>query len=129
MKTNRLLQGGLLAALTLLAVEALAQTTGQPRQSAKATLAAIPLGEVFTYFMVMFGPNKLVAPFVMISRGMDNAACRTLALKGFAVACLAGVAAATLGQKTLVSWGVSLPALLIASGLVLLLVAVAAGIS
>ena len=54
---------------------------------------------------------------------MDAPATRMLALKGFFFASLAGVAAATFGQNTLVKWDVGLPALLIAAGLVLLLVA------
>jgi multiple antibiotic resistance protein len=123
MKTNRVLMGGLVAVMAVLAVEAIAQTAIAAPATAQATLAAIPLGKIFTYFMVMLGPNKLIAPFVSISRGMDDAACRSLAFKGFAIACLAGVAAATMGQKTLAKWGVSLPALLVAAGLVLLLVA------
>lgn len=83
----------------------------------------MPLSQIFTYFFVMLGPIKILAPFVKISRGMDAPASRLLAVKAFFFACLAGVAASTLGQNTLEKWGVGLPSLLIAAGLVLLLVA------
>lgn len=126
MKTNRVLLGGLVASLAVLAVEALAQTAAQAPPAAQSALAAIPLGKIFTYFFVMLGPIKLLGPFVKISRGMDASASRSLAIKGFVIACAAGLAAATIGQNTLASWGVSLPALLIAAGLVLLLVALQA---
>ncbi|MEQ1545898.1 MarC family protein [Methyloglobulus sp.] len=83
----------------------------------------MPISQIFTYFMVMLGPIKILAPFVKISRGMDTLSARMLAVKGFFFASLAGVAAATLGKNTLANWGVGLPSLLIAAGLVLLLVA------
>jgi multiple antibiotic resistance protein len=92
-------------------------------------LASIALGKIFTYFMVMLGPIKLLGPFVKISNGMDASASRILALKGFGIACVSGVIAAVLGKNTLTSWGISLPALLLATGLVLLLVALKAVLS
>lgn len=86
-------------------------------------ITALSLGKIFTYFMVMLGPIKLVAPFAKISKGMDARTTRTLAIKGFVIACVAGLVAAFIGTSTLNSWGVSIPALLLAAGLVLLLVA------
>lgn len=86
-------------------------------------LSTMPISQIFTYFIVMLGPIKILAPFVKMSRGMDATATTILAVKGFFFACLAGVAAATLGKNTLAKWDVGLPALLIAAGLVLLLVA------
>lgn len=79
--------------------------------------------KVFTYLFVMLGPIKLLAPFVRITNGMDTGASRRLALQGFGIACLAGVVAAFVGEKILVKWGISLPALLLAAGLVLLVIA------
>lgn len=114
--------------LTAFMVAALAQTP-EPTLTPSAPqtfISSISIGKIFTYFMVMLGPIKLLGPFVKISRGMDVTATRMLALKGFGIACFAGLLAAILGKNTLNSWGVSLPALLLAAGLVLLLVALKA---
>lgn len=92
-------------------------------QHPQTKLSAMPISQIFTYFFVMLGPIKILAPFVKISRGLDATAARLLAVKAFFFACLAGVVAATIGQNTLAKWGVGLPSLLIAAGLVLLSVA------
>lgn len=112
-----------LVALTAAAHAADTGTSPCASQPVLTTLTTLTLGEIFTYFMVMLGPIKLVGPFVKITKGMDDSASRKLAVKGFAIACLAGLIAAVIGRNTLESWGVSLPALLIAAGLILLLVA------
>lgn len=109
-------------ALTVAAQDGITTSMPVPQLSQNA-LTTMSLGKMFTYFMVMLGPIKLLGPFVKISRGMDASASRMLAVKGFLIACLAGLIAAVLGKNTLANWGVSLPALLIAAGLVLLLVA------
>jgi len=128
-----------LAALALLAATAFAQTPSQgggvvsdvstTRSVEHAQTLAYGLGKIFTYFMVMLGPIKLLAPFVKMTRGMDETGCRNLAFKAFGIACLGGLAAAYLGQNILKKWEVSLPALLLAAGLVLLLVALQATLS
>src|SRR5438874_12340702 len=84
---------------------------------------ALELGKVFTYFFLMLGPLKVVAPFVKATAGTDAAFQRMLALRAFAIACAAGLVAAIVGQNLLQKWDVSLPALLLAAGLILLLVA------
>jgi multiple antibiotic resistance protein len=86
-------------------------------------------GKIFTYFMVMLGPLKLLGPFLKTAAGMDTATSRRLALRGFVIACLAGLAAAFIGRSILGKWGISLAALLLTAGLVLLLVALKAVMS
>ncbi len=76
--------------------------------------------------MVMLGPFKLLGPFVKITAGMDRQASQELALKGFVIASLAGLAAAFVGRSVLVKWQISLAALLLTAGLVLLLIALQA---
>jgi multiple antibiotic resistance protein len=78
---------------------------------------------VFTAFMVMLGPLKLVGPFGKLTSGMDELQARKVGTKAFFIACIAGFVAAYAGQKTLVSWRISINALYLAAGLVLLLVA------
>lgn len=125
MKSDRFLVSVLTLLLILSPVSLLAQIpeAAAPESASTNVLASISIGKIFTYFMVMLGPIKLLGPFVKISRGMDAPAARMLALKGFGIACFAGLLAAMLGKNILNSWGVSLPALLLAAGLVLLLVA------
>jgi multiple antibiotic resistance protein len=84
---------------------------------------ALELGKVFTYFFLMLGPLKVVVPFVKATAGTDAAFQRMLALRASAIACAAGLVAAIVGQNLLQKWDVSLPALLLAAGLILLLVA------
>ncbi|MBV8884807.1 MAG: MarC family protein [Chroococcidiopsidaceae cyanobacterium CP_BM_RX_35] len=79
--------------------------------------------KIFTYFFVMLGPIKLLAPFVNLTYNTDNSFRRQLAFRAFLFSCIAGVVAALIGQWLLVKWGVSLPALLIAEGIVLFLIA------
>src|SRR5262245_27192528 len=83
----------------------------------------LSLGMVFTTFMVMLGPVKVVGPFAAFSRGLSGSDARRLALRAIAFACVGGLAAATIGQNTLASWGIAPPMLHLAAGVVLLLVA------
>lgn len=83
----------------------------------------LSLGMYLTAFFVMFGPAKLVAPFIHLTAGLDRRAARHLALKGAALACAGGAVAAVLGQRALVTWGISRPVLLLAAGIVLFIVA------
>jgi multiple antibiotic resistance protein len=85
--------------------------------------AQLSLGMVFTCFMVMLGPVKLVSPFAALTSQMDRTEARLVASKAFACACAGGIVAAVIGQSTLVSWGISPPALHLAAGGLLLLVA------
>jgi multiple antibiotic resistance protein len=127
MKINRITQSILFFLLSAFAFAVFAEDgvteLGLAPQHPHHKLSTMPISQIFTYFIVMLGPIKILAPFVKMSRGMDATSARILAVKGFFFACLAGVAAATLGQNTLAKWDVGLPALLIAAGLVLLLVA------
>jgi multiple antibiotic resistance protein len=126
-KINRITQRSLIYLLSTIAFAVCADDAATVSELAPQhphyKLSAMPLSQIFTYFMVMLGPIKILAPFAKISRGLDASAARILAVQGFFFACIAGIAAATLGQNTLTKWDVGLPALLIAAGLVLLLVA------
>jgi multiple antibiotic resistance protein len=127
MKINRTTQSILFFLLSAFAFAVFAEDGGATSELASQhphyKLSTMPISQIFTYFIVMLGPIKILAPFVKISRGLDATAARILAVKGVFFACLAGIAAATLGQNTLAKWDVGLPALLIAAGLILLLVA------
>jgi multiple antibiotic resistance protein len=81
-------------------------------------------GEVFTFLFVALGPLNVIGPFAAITDGRGAAFKRRLALRGFLVATIALVVAATLGVKTLQAWGISVGALLLAGGAILFLVAI-----
>lgn len=81
------------------------------------------LARIFTYFFLMLGPIKILIPFVDLTQNADNSFRRKLAFRAFLFSCFTGAAAALVGQLLLNSWRVSLPALLIAAGIVLFLVA------
>jgi multiple antibiotic resistance protein len=83
----------------------------------------LTLGMIFTAFFVMLGPGKLIAPFAHLTAGLEEAAARRLALRATGIACAGGVVAAVLGQRVLATWSISLPALLLAAGIVLFVVA------
>lgn len=105
-------------ALCLAAVAAHAQSAPE---------AAAPrhpdLSQVFVFFFLMLGPIKIVGPFVRITRALDDAARRQLAMRAFLISSASTVIAAIIGHSVLQNWHVSLGALLLAGGVVLFLVA------
>jgi uncharacterized membrane protein YeaQ/YmgE (transglycosylase-associated protein family) len=125
MKSDQIFIKILAVMLAAFSLAAVAQTPDLATTShtSQSVLTAMPLGQIFTYFIVMLGPFHLLGHFAKISSEMDASASRKLAVKGFTIACFAGLAGAIIGTSILASWRISLPALLIATGLVLLLVA------
>jgi multiple antibiotic resistance protein len=83
----------------------------------------LSLGMVFTAFFLMLGPVKIVVPFAQVTAGMEQAAAVKVALRAIGFAILIGVVAAFIGQRTLMSWEISLSALHLAAGIILSLVA------
>ena len=112
---------GFLAALCLLSLPSLAMAA-EPASGASAG-DQLSLAMVFTCFMVMLGPVKIVGPFAKLTSGVEEVAARKIGLKALGIACLAGLVAAVSGQNTLVSWNIAPSSLHLAAGLILLLVA------
>jgi multiple antibiotic resistance protein len=83
----------------------------------------LSLSMTFTAFFVMLGPIKLVGPFARLTSDLQEAEARRIAARATGFACAGGLVAAVFGQNMLISWGISLPALHFAGGIVLLLVA------
>jgi multiple antibiotic resistance protein len=83
----------------------------------------ISLGEIFTLFFVTLGPLKLLGPFVMRTRGLDDAAVRRIAVLVFVVASIAMVAGCLVGRAILENWRVSEAALRLTGGIVFFMVA------
>ena len=78
--------------------------------------------EIFTLLFVMLGPLKFLGPFVAGTRTLDDAAIRSLAVKATIMAVITVVAGAFVGKTMMENLGISLPALLLAAGVVFFLV-------
>jgi multiple antibiotic resistance protein len=91
-------------------------------QSAPEATALLGLGMVFTLLFVTLGPLKIVGPFVHLTRDADDATMKKIAVRAFALAVIAVVVGGFAGRALLDNWGVSIPALLLAGGVIFLLV-------
>ena len=80
-------------------------------------------GEIFTLFFVMLGPLKVLGPFAQQTHGLELSAARAIAWRAFVLS-LATVAIGGWGGAVLaVKWHISIPTMLIATGIVFFLVA------
>ena len=82
-----------------------------------------PARQVFTFLFLMLGPFKIIGPFAMMTKGADPALERRIALWATLFSTLALLLAAFLGESILSSYGIPLPVLSLAAGLILFLVA------
>jgi len=79
------------------------------------------LPQVFALLFLMLGPFKIVGPFWKITQGADPAFVRRLALLATAFSSIALLLAAFIGERALDNFGVSLPMLALAGGIILFL--------
>ena len=91
-------------------------------QGAPEASALIGLGAVFTLLFITLGPLKIVGPFVQLTREADEATMKKIAVRAFALALIAVVVGGFVGQALLENWNISVPALLLAGGIIFLLV-------
>jgi multiple antibiotic resistance protein len=87
------------------------------------SLRPFPLGQVFTLLFLMLGPFKIIGPFLKVTEGADDRLARQIALWATIFAALALLVAGVLGETFLSSYGVPLPVLALAGGVILFLVA------
>jgi len=81
-------------------------------------------GEIFILFFVTLGPFKLLGPFEQQTRDLSSTALRGIAVRAFAIALIAVIVGGTLGTALAAKWRISVPAIEIATGLTLFLVAI-----
>jgi len=86
-------------------------------------LKHVPVAQVFTFLFLMLGPFKIIGPFSKITKGADAAFKRQIALRASLFASLAILLAAFLGETFLSKYGIPLPILSLAAGIILFLVA------
>ncbi|WKZ18134.1 MAG: MarC family protein [Candidatus Jettenia sp. CY-1] len=96
------------------------QTTDSSGQQVQYILG-IP--EIFTFFMFMLGPIKVLIPFVKMTRDTDTRFRRKLAFMATLISTIGCLVAAFMGQRILKSWHISIFALMLAGGIILFLVA------
>ena len=78
--------------------------------------------QIATLLFVMLGPLKFLGPFVAGTRTLDDAAIRSLAIKATIMATVTVIVGAFVGKGMMQNMGISLPALLLAAGVVFFLV-------
>ncbi len=82
-----------------------------------------PLAQVFTFMFIMIGPFKIIGPFSKMTKNADADFVRQLALRATLYSSLALLLAAILGDFLLGRYGIPLPVLSLAAGIILFLVA------
>ena len=96
------------------------ETSSLPESEARGM---IQLSQMFTFFFLMLGPLKILGPFVQMTKKDDPAFTRKLAVRAFIFSCVALVAAAVIGERSLRRYHISVPVLAIAAGIILFLIA------
>ena len=86
-------------------------------------LKHFPVAQIFTFLFLMLGPFKIIGPFAKITKGTDAAFKRQVAVRASLFASLAILLAAVLGETFLSKYGIPLPILSLAAGIILFLVA------
>lgn len=86
------------------------------------TPSILGLGSVFTFLFVMLGPLKIIGPFARLTHDLDEKAIRKIAVRTFLIALISVCAGGLLGLVLLKNWDISVPALLLAGGLIFFVV-------
>lgn len=82
-----------------------------------------PVGHIFTFLFLMLGPFKIIGPFAKITKGADASTTRRIALWATLFSSVALAVAAILGERSISSYGIPVPVLALAAGIILFLVA------
>jgi multiple antibiotic resistance protein len=90
---------------------------------AQAAARTFDLSYIWIVLFIMLGPIKIFGPFAALTRGADPVLIRQLAVRSTAVATVALIAGAFVGVALLTKWQISLGALALTAGLILVTVA------
>jgi len=85
-----------------------------------------PYTQILTFLFLMLGPFKIIVPFVKITANASLKLTRQIALKSTVFASIAIVIAGLLGEAILSKYGIPIPILSLAAGIVIFLVALKA---
>lgn len=115
---------GTLALTTIAGAACLAGVAAAAEVAAgQEPLRQFPLGQVFTLLFLMLGPFKIIGPFLKITHGADDRLARRIALWATTFSSFALLIAGSLGETILSNFGIPLPVLALAGGIILFLVA------
>jgi len=82
-----------------------------------------PTAQILTFLFLMLGPFKIIGPFVHITKGADAALSHRIALLATLFASITLLVSAFVGELILAKYGIPLPILALAAGIILFLVA------
>ncbi len=83
----------------------------------------IEISQIFAFLFLMLGPFKIIGPFAKMTQGADTKLIRQLAMRAVFFSILAVLLASFLGEMILTKYGIPVPILAFAGGLILFLVA------
>jgi small neutral amino acid transporter SnatA (MarC family) len=84
--------------------------------------ALLGLGVVFVLLFITLGPIKILAPFVQLTRDVDEAKMKQIAVRAFALAVIAVVVGGFAGRILAQNWQISVAALTLAGGIIFFVV-------
>ncbi|MBV8474411.1 MAG: MarC family protein [Hyphomicrobiales bacterium] len=111
------------ACLAIAGVMAVAHSTAALADAPFGAAQGAPISQELTFFFLMLGPFKVVAPFLSVTQGLDPADARKIAWLATLFSSLALAAAGLLGEGLLANYGIPLPILALAGGIILFVVA------
>jgi multiple antibiotic resistance protein len=82
-------------------------------------LTQVSIPAAFIIFFLTLGPLKAIGPFAQATRGADPILRSTLAWRATIIATVIVLAVALVGSVILINWRVSVPAIMIAGGIIL----------
>lgn len=82
-----------------------------------------PYSQILTFLFLMLGPFKIIVPFVKITANANNELTRKIAIRSTTFASIAIVLAGLLGGTILSKYGIPIPILSLAAGIVIFIVA------
>ena len=84
--------------------------------------ALLGLGVVFVLLFITLGPIKILGPFMQLTRDLDEAKMKSIAVRAFVLAVIAVVVGGFAGRILVENWQISVAALTLAGGIMFFLV-------
>jgi len=84
--------------------------------------ALLGLGVVFVLLFITLGPIKILGPFVQLTRDVDEAKMKQIAVRAFVLAVIAVVVGGFAGRILVQNWQISVAALTLAGGIIFFVV-------
>jgi len=84
--------------------------------------ALLGLGVVFVLLFITLGPIKILGPFMQLTRDVDEAKMKQIAVRAFVLAVIAVVVGGFAGRILAQNWQISVAALTLAGGIIFFIV-------